>query len=374
MRTLTLLLGVLGAVLALGSVPPRTALRFDGLSSYAAIPDNAAFSVSPMGLTVSVWLRPDARRFSKTEGSLPTEQFVHWLGKGEVGRQEWTFRMYSRSTPPGPRDNRISFYVFNPAGGRGCGSYFQDPVDVGKWLHVVGVVDAGSHTTAIYKNGQLRNTNAYGGTIIPAHGIAPLRLGTKDFASFLRGALSQLRVACRCNVSYGAGQTVPASPRMSTVASQVILPMVFCVNSARVPKLRATSVVPLLVRVDLLTRTEPPLSANRPACPLRWLVIWLSTDRSIFPPTKVLSPWRLLSVATTVEPRNSGMLNMFKSESSNCTPSSPLCVAVIEPPRSRSILDLEFADTPWLRWLFWATMAPSKTSREDPDTTVKPVV
>jgi len=194
MRTLTRLLVVLGAVLALGSVPPRTALRFDGISSYAAIPDNAAFSVSPMGLTVSVWLRPDARRFSKTEGSLPTEQFVHWLGKGEVGRQEWTFRMYSRSTPPGPRDNRISFYVFNPAGGRGCGSYFQDPVDVGKWLHVVGVVHAGSHTTAIYKNGQLRNTNAYGGTITPAHGIAPLRLGTKDFASFLRGALSQLRV------------------------------------------------------------------------------------------------------------------------------------------------------------------------------------
>jgi hypothetical protein len=36
-----------------------------------------------------------------------------------------------------------------------------------------------------------------------------------------------LFAACRCNVSYGAGQTVPASPRMSTVASQVILPMVF---------------------------------------------------------------------------------------------------------------------------------------------------
>ena len=194
MRTLTLLLGVLGAVLALGSAPPRTALRFDGLSSYAEIPDSDVFSVSLTGLSVSVWLRPDARRFPKTEGSLPTEQFVHWLGKGETGRQEWTFRMYSRSTHPGPRDNRISFYVFNLAGGRGCGSYFQDPVEVGKWLHVVGVVDTESHTTAIYKNGQLRNTNAYGGTITPAHGIAPLRLGTKNFASFLRGALSQVRV------------------------------------------------------------------------------------------------------------------------------------------------------------------------------------
>src|SRR5262245_7039168 len=166
MRPLTLLLGMLGAVFALGSVAPRTALRFDGISSYATIPDSAAFSVSPMGLTVSVWLRPDARRFSKTEGSLPTEQFVHWLGKEEVGRQEWTFRMYSRSTPPGPRDNRISFYVFNPAGGRGCGSYFQELVDVGKWLHVVGVVDTGSHTTAIYKNGQLRNTKPMAGPLL----------------------------------------------------------------------------------------------------------------------------------------------------------------------------------------------------------------
>ena len=49
------------------------------------------------------------------------------------------------------------------------------------------------------------------------------------------------------------------------MASQVIVPMVFWVNSARVPKLRATSVVSLLVRVDLLTHTKPPLSANRPA-------------------------------------------------------------------------------------------------------------
>ena len=94
MRILTLLLGVLGAVLVLGSTPTRPALRFDGLSSHAAIPDSGVFSVSPMGLTVSVWLRPDARRFAKTEGSLPTEQFIHWLGKGEAGQQEWTFRMY----------------------------------------------------------------------------------------------------------------------------------------------------------------------------------------------------------------------------------------------------------------------------------------
>jgi hypothetical protein len=169
-------------------------LRFDGHRSYAEIPDSGAFSVSSTGLSVSVWLRPDVRRFPKTEGSLPTEQFVHWLGKGEAGQQEWTFRMYSRSTPPGPRDNRISFYVFNLTGGRGCGSYFPDPVDVGQWLHIVGVVDAGSHTTAIYKNGQLRNSNAYGGTITPRHGNAPLRLGTKDLASLLRGALSQVRI------------------------------------------------------------------------------------------------------------------------------------------------------------------------------------
>jgi hypothetical protein len=171
--------------------------RFRGIMSYAEIPNAPELSVSATGLTIAVWMRPDTLTFPKTEGSLPTEQYVHWLGKGEAQRQEWTFRMYSQTTPPGLRANRISFYVFNPEGARGCGSYFQDPVVAGQWIHVVGVVDAAAQQTAIYKNGEFRHSDSYGNQITPAPGTAPLRLATKDLASFLKGAIGPVHIWSR---------------------------------------------------------------------------------------------------------------------------------------------------------------------------------
>jgi hypothetical protein len=159
------------------------------MSGYVEVPSATELGVGPAGLTVAVWMRPDELTFPKTEGSRPTEQYVHWLGKGERGAQEWTFRMYSQTTPAGPRANRISFYVFNPGGGRGCGSYFQDAIVAGQWIHVVGVVDPTTHRTAIYKNGELRHQDNYGGIINPAPGSAPLRIGTKDLTSFFGGAI-----------------------------------------------------------------------------------------------------------------------------------------------------------------------------------------
>lgn len=167
---------------------------YNGTASYTEIQSAPQLSVGANGLTVAVWMRPDVLTFPKTEGSLPSQQYVHWLGKGTDRDQEWTFRMYSQTDPAGPRANRISFYVFNPTGGRGCGSYFQDPITPGQWIHVVGVVDARAQTTAIYKNGVLRNTNSYAGTIAPAAGSAPMRLGTKDFRSYLEGAIGTVRV------------------------------------------------------------------------------------------------------------------------------------------------------------------------------------
>ncbi len=172
-------------------------LRFKGATSYAEIPNAPDFSVSAAGLTVAVWMRPDTLTFPVTEGSLPTQKYVHWLGKGQPGSEEWTFRMYSRTSPEGPRANRISFYVFNPEGGRGCGSYFQDPITPGEWIHVVGVVDAGAQRTSIYKNGQFRHSDSYSGLIRPAHGVAPLRLGTQSLASFFQGAMGPVRVWSR---------------------------------------------------------------------------------------------------------------------------------------------------------------------------------
>jgi hypothetical protein len=48
--------------------------------------------------------------------------YLNWLGKGDLGRQEWVFRM------PGPdntdnRANRTSFSIFTPRPGVGTGSY-----------------------------------------------------------------------------------------------------------------------------------------------------------------------------------------------------------------------------------------------------------
>jgi hypothetical protein len=173
-------------------------LPFDGVSTYVEVPDSADFSVPTTGgLTVAAWLRPDTLTFPTTEGS----GYIYWLGKGEAGRQEWTFRMYSRDNSEG-RGNRISFYLFNPDGGLGIGSYFQDAITPGEWIHVVGVADA--QHTAIYKNGVFRRCDLYRGgsesgcqrytglAVTPQRGTAPLRMGTRDLHSFFLGALADV--------------------------------------------------------------------------------------------------------------------------------------------------------------------------------------
>lgn len=190
--------------------PPSVALQFDGSqTNYVEIPTSPDFSVSDAGLTVAVWVRPDTFEFTNTEpvGGDPQCQYVHWLGKGEYeGRdQEWAFRMYrddatACSGSPSNRSKRISFYVFAPAGGRGCGSYFQDDIQPPSWVHVVGVVDASTQTVAIYKNGTLRHTDSYASLqLMP--GPAPLRLATRDAVnsvgtiySFFQGGLAQVQI------------------------------------------------------------------------------------------------------------------------------------------------------------------------------------
>jgi hypothetical protein len=203
---------------------PDHFLRYNGSTSYVEVPSASALGVGPAGLTVAVWMRPDALSFPQTEGSRPTEQYVHWLGKGEAGKHEWTFRMYSQTAPPGPRANRISFYVFNLSGGRGCGSYFQDAVVAGQWIHVVGVVNPATHHTAIYKNGELRHEDNYGGIIDPAAGSAPLRFGTKDMASYFDGAIgpvylwSRALSAAEIRELFGSA-TVPADGLVAEYAT-----------------------------------------------------------------------------------------------------------------------------------------------------------
>jgi hypothetical protein len=169
-------------------------LQFNGTATdYIEISDSADFSVATANsLTVSAWMRPDVLTFPNSEST----GYVHWMGKGEAGQQEWTFRMYNETTTDvPPRPNRISFYVFNLQGGEGVGSYFQDPVQAGEWIHVVGIADG--QNTYIYKNGVLKQSQSYAGIITPQHGTAPLRIATRDFKSFFLGAIRGVQLWSR---------------------------------------------------------------------------------------------------------------------------------------------------------------------------------
>ncbi len=127
-------------------------LVFDGEDDYVEIADSPDFSVATTGqLSVAAWMRPDVLTFPSSEST----GYVHWMGKGEPGQQEWVFRMYNEETTDAtPRPNRISFYVFNPSGREGIGSYVQERVQAGEWIHIVGIADRG--TTSIYKNGAFK--------------------------------------------------------------------------------------------------------------------------------------------------------------------------------------------------------------------------
>jgi hypothetical protein len=115
-------------------------------------------------------------------------------------------RFYSRKSRERP--NRISAYLFNPQGGLGAGAYFQDKLTAGEWLHVVACYEPGDADTGsrpgvhIYKNGVHRMGPPSRGTLYnnprwqikPAHGPAPVRLGTYSLKSFLIGGLDEVAV------------------------------------------------------------------------------------------------------------------------------------------------------------------------------------
>ena len=178
-----------------------TSIRFDGSKAYVEVPASKAFSqpTSGKGMTVEVWMRPDAFDF-KGETKDP---YVFWLGKGMPGQQEWAFRFYTKNST---RPNRISAYIFNKAGGLGSGAYVQEEIKPKEWIHLVATFDPGNKNSpnagvSIYKNGVLKGSpatqkgslySAY--DIMPEVGIAPLRFGTRSLTSFLVGGLDEVAI------------------------------------------------------------------------------------------------------------------------------------------------------------------------------------
>jgi hypothetical protein len=186
-----------------------TAIGLNGFDSGDFVevmdPDSPAFSqpTSGLGLTVEVWMRPDVLIFP----GQTADPYIHWLGKGMPAQFEWAMRFYSQDAS---RPNRISAYIWNPGtpqGGEGAGAYFQDALVPGVWMHIVAVYEPGDKDTLppagvhIYRDGIHRQGPPSSGTlyttydIVPAHGTAPLRLGTRDNLSFtLNGGLDEVAI------------------------------------------------------------------------------------------------------------------------------------------------------------------------------------
>jgi hypothetical protein len=220
---------------------PIVDLVFDGKDDYVEIPDDLQFSVATTGqLSVAAWIRPDVLDFPVFQST----GYVHWMGKGEAGQHEWALRMYNQhTTDEPPRPNRISFYIFNPGGREGIGSHFQEPVEVGQWIHVVGIADG--ETTSIYKNGQFRDCDRYSGTgpgpchnyppdqwITPMHGTAPLRIGTRDRESFFLGAIREVRIWNRALTTAEVGALYSGSVPQEGLVAEYLLRHDIALDSA----------------------------------------------------------------------------------------------------------------------------------------------
>ncbi|MCQ2121643.1 MAG: LamG domain-containing protein [Fibrobacter sp.] len=178
----------------------NSACYFDGNESYIEVPDDNAFSIITTGaLTVSAWMSPEVLNFKKNEDGC----YVHWMGKGEPKQHEWTFRMYNNyldtcsATDDRNRHNRISAYAFNLGGNLGSGSYVQEAVTAGEWIHIVARYDTVSNTITIFKNGAQKDQdplhdNTY--NVVPENGTAPFRMGTRSKWTYFQGRIDDVRI------------------------------------------------------------------------------------------------------------------------------------------------------------------------------------
>lgn len=224
-----------------------TYLHFDGKKSFIQVASIPEYSVPTAGaLTVSAWIRHDVDEFPHAERS----GYVHWMGKGTDygpnGDQEWVCRMYSKTTTDCPRrPHRTSFYVFNPEGQLGVGSYVEDPLDQVRlhgWRHIVGVAD--DARTYLYRNGQMTHCDTYRGpaqgnceihytddthttqlVIDPQAGNSPLRIGTLNGDSFFLGGITRVRIwgAKLTDTEIGALYRQDAVPQTDKLVAEFML-------------------------------------------------------------------------------------------------------------------------------------------------------
>ncbi len=164
------------------------ATRFNGENSYIEIPDQDYLSIPTTGaLTMSVWMKVEVLDFPYLDA-----EYVYWMGKGVPGQQEYAFRIYNRDAV---NSSRIVTDIFDVGGVLEAGSYIQEPIQIGEWVHFVVVYDYPSNEISMYKNGELKRVGFFitRVEVTPHNSTAPYRLGTKDLSSFFKGSLDDLR-------------------------------------------------------------------------------------------------------------------------------------------------------------------------------------
>ena len=171
-------------------------ILFNG-NAYVETASRPEVSINTNGFTVCFWFSPSKLDYSNVETD---RDYIYIMGKGEPNKHEWAVRMYDKTSTISSKPQRISFYVFNSDGGLGAGSFVQEPVQIGEWIHIAGVVDR--QFTYLYKNGIFKRKDDYHnypvqGTVIdvnPERGNAPLRIGTRNLGSFFEGTIADVRI------------------------------------------------------------------------------------------------------------------------------------------------------------------------------------
>lgn len=153
--------------------------------------DHNDFSVATKGgLSIVVFLTIDDWR------GKGASEYVHWTGKGKSGGHEYTFRHYVKggSGEASTRQGRCSFYHFNPAGGLGAGSYYQDGSFPTTERVFVGMCDTSNVSIAC--NGSVKDKDPLSGySIKPQNTGTPLMLGTRgDSTGFLIGKIRRVAI------------------------------------------------------------------------------------------------------------------------------------------------------------------------------------
>lgn len=129
--------------------------------------------------------------------------------------------MYSADNTEGSA-NRLSVYAFNNRGGLGAESYFQGDLRAGEWIYSVAVFSMRMTSNlfpqgfvSIYRYGVRRSSNSFAAyDISPVSRNAPLRIGTRDFGSYLWA----LSVGLQCTLMSSM------MPRSGSTTKQVAQP------------------------------------------------------------------------------------------------------------------------------------------------------